>query len=205
MRKIAYMLTAGILIFGFLGCTSAPASSGSTSSPAAPAAGSLGQWAGTWNNFYSYLEFPAIQEAYSILAVKEGKTAEEIKRRYLDGLTYQCEIAAFRVTASSITFFTGPQTSANATSNVAYAAAYSDAGPVDIGGRIWQHFETSSNIPYKHLLLLPAEADEPGKTMVHFHFRYGQSLENLKNAEGWFPTMVQYDNSSSLIVGHMTH
>jgi zinc transport system substrate-binding protein len=187
---------------GLFGCASAPAASGSTSSADSV---SLSKWAGTWNNFYSYFENPALEEAYSTLALREDKTASEIKERYLGGLTYQCEIAGMRISADSITFYATSQKTANSNDNIVYTAPYSYAGPVDIGGRIWQHFETSSNNPYKHLLLLPAEADEPGKTMMHFHFRYGRDLDVMKSTDGWFPTMVQYDNNISLLIGHMTH
>jgi zinc transport system substrate-binding protein len=191
-------IAAVLLVLG-TGCASSPAGS------AAAANTTLGKWAGTWNNFYSYLERPALEQAYAAIAAKEGKTPAEIKERYLTGPTYQCEIAAMGITDSGVTFYTASQTSAGSTTGTAYKADYTDRGSVDIGGRGWRHFETAADIPYKHLLLLPAEADVPGQTMMHFHFRYGKDLEALKSADSWYATMIAYDSTDDLIIGHMTH
>jgi zinc transport system substrate-binding protein len=68
----------------------------------------------------------------------------------------------------------------------------------------WKHFETAEEVPYKHLIILPAEADIPGETMIHFHFRYGSDLDKLLAADGWFATMIAYDSTMDLLVGHMT-
>jgi Zn/Cd-binding protein ZinT len=190
-----YALVIGVLVTGLSGCASAPR--GGTSA--------LDAWAGTWNNFYSYFERPALSRAYAVLAEKEGKTPEEIKKRYIEGQTYRCEIAAMGITGNEIRFYNASQCSANATDGVVYKGTYRDMGDVDINGRVWRYFQTSAGIPYVHLLLLPAEADEPGKTMKHFHFRYGKDLETIKNAEGWYATMTLYDSTDDLLIGHMTH
>jgi zinc transport system substrate-binding protein len=201
MKKTLFSLglAAAVLLVLGTGCASSP-ETGTTAGNTALAA-----WVGGWNNFYSYLNRPALEEAYSAIAAKEDKTSAEIKQRYLTGPTYQCEIAAMGIQGDTITFYTAPWTTAGSTPGAAYKADYRDRGNVDIGGRNWRHFETAANIPYKHLLLLPAEADVPGRTMVHFHFRYGSDLEAMKNAEGWYATMIAWDSTDALIIGHMTH
>jgi zinc transport system substrate-binding protein len=192
------MIMGGVFALALAGCASAP--QGGVPSAAA----SFGAWTGTWNNFYSYFENPALNEAYAVLAQKEGKTPEEIKDRYISGPTYQCEIAAMGITGDTVTFYRAPQTSAGSSSGIAYKAAYQDGGNVDINGRPWRHFFTAADIPYKHLLLLPAEADEPGVTMVHFHFRYGTDLETIKAAENWYATMTAFDSPIEFLINHMT-
>ena len=199
MRKLLYALIIGAFVTGISGCAGTP----EAGSPAEKTA--LQAWAGTWNNFYSYLERPALDSAYAALAEKEGKTPEEIKKRYLEGPTYQCEIAAMDISGNTVVFYKTPQSAARSSTGVAYKAEYQDLGGVDINGRIWRHFATSAAVPYAHLLLLPAEADVPGKTMMHFHFRYGKDLETIKNAEGWYATMTLYDSTDDLLIGHMTN
>ncbi|GHV51583.1 hypothetical protein AGMMS49579_07210 [Spirochaetia bacterium] len=202
MRKLSYalcVLCIGAFVVGLSGCVGSP----KAGAPGEKTA--LEAWAGTWNNFYSYFERPSLSRAYEVLAAKEGKTPEEIRLRYLEGPTYQCEIAAFAIEGNSITFYQAPQQSAGSSNGIAYRAVYQDDGDVDINGRIWRHFETTADIPYKHLLLLPAEADVPGETMMHFHFRYGKDPDTIKNTEGWFATMTLYDSTDDLLIGHMTH
>lgn len=166
---------------------------------------SLKDWQGTWNNFYSYFDRPELDEAYEILARREGKTASEVKRRYAEGKLYQCEIAAMRIDGQGITFYTRTQNSENSRKDVLALAKYKYIGKAtDNFDRQWAHFEAVGAAPYKHLFLSGTEADAPGKTMFHFHFRYGDEVEKLKAAKGWFPTMVQYDSDLSLLVGHMT-
>ncbi|MDR1971791.1 MAG: metal-binding protein ZinT [Treponema sp.] len=197
-------LTHAVILGGILalaGCTSAPVSQ--AASPPAPAR--FGPWTGTWNNFYSYLGNPALEEAYAELAQMEGRTPAEIRDRYLNGPTYRCDIAAMNIAEGTVTFFQEPQTKANGTSGIAYRAAYQDGGEIDIGGRKWRHFFSAENIPYRHLIFLPAEADEPGVTMLHFHFRYGRDLETIKAAEGWYATMTSFDSPIQFIINHMTH
>lgn len=170
--------------------------------------GVLSDWTGTWNNFSSYFENPGIAEAYGILAEREGTSPEAVKTRYVAGTTYKCDIPAIAIQGNTISFYKGLQFVAGAASNVEYKAAYAYRGEVSVdgGGRVvtWKHFETIEDVPYKHFLLLPAEADIPGETMIHFHFRYGDDLDKLLAADGWFATMIAYDSTMDLLVNHMT-
>jgi len=214
MRKLFVVLLIMALIAGLSGCASAPAAGASspqaTSSSAARAATAreLAKWAGAWNNFYGYFEDPDVQKAYVTLAVREGTTPEAVKARYVDGATYQCDIAALRIDGDEITFYSVPQTSPDAKSGILSTLTYRYSGEVtdvnDVRPRAWAHFETDADTPYKHLILLPPEADIPGETAYHFHFRYARTLEEAANAEMWFATMVSVDTTPDLIVGHMT-
>jgi zinc transport system substrate-binding protein len=109
------------------------------------------------------------------------------------------------IKGNTVVFYKTPQSAAPSDNDIAYTGEYKDLGDVDINGRIWRHFQTGLDLPYTHLLLLPAEADAPGKTMMHFHFRYGKDLETLRNAEGWYPTMTLYDSTDDLLINHMTN
>jgi Zn/Cd-binding protein ZinT len=200
--KTGSVILAGILILA--GCATVPPGDSGAVQPE-PAANPFGAWAGTWNNFYSYFENPGLDRAYAALAEKEGKTPAEIKDRYLNGPTYRCEIAAMSIAGDTITFYREPQSSAGSASGVLYKAVYEDGGYMNIGGRNWRHFYTTAGIPYKHLIFLPAEADEPGVTMMHFHFRYGAEPETVRDAEGWYATMTAFDSPLEFIVNHMTH
>ena len=165
----------------------------------------LSNWEGTWNNFYSYFEDPELEEAYETLAIREGISAEQVKSRYIDGETYQCEIAAFGIEGDSITFYTQAQTTEGSIENVLATADYTYSGQVeDDFGRTWSHFEADGDTPYQQLFLLPAEADNPGESMMHFHFRYGNDVDELQSAEGWYATMVRYDNDIPMLIEHMT-
>ncbi|MDR0562591.1 MAG: metal-binding protein ZinT [Spirochaetaceae bacterium] len=203
-KTLPTLLLIGSLTLGLIGC----ANSAKTAEPAPPPEAenpALEGWHGTWNNFYAYLDRPELDAAYAVKAEKDGKTQAEVKADYLTGQTYRCEIAGMGITRDTVTFYLEPQTVPISDEGIAYQADYADAGDVDINGRIWRHFETSADIPYKHLLFLPVDADVPGETMLHFHFRYGSDLETIKNSEGWYATMVAYDTTDELIIGHITH
>lgn len=173
---------------------------GAPSAEASQKTDRLETWQGTWENFYSSFYEPGLEEAYKILAERGGKTAAEIRERYMDGRTYQCSIPAMIIQGDTVTF---KFPSKAGTSNV--TAKYKFAGEIkDNFDRGWSHFETADAAPYKHLLFNLPEADVPGKTMMHFHFRYGNDLNELKAAKGWFPTMVLHGSDISLLVGHMT-
>ena len=166
----------------------------------------LSDWEGTWNSFYSYFDNPVLDDAYEILAEREDKSSDEVKARYIEGKTYQCEIAALDISDGVVTFYDRPLTASDGLNDVKGKAAYIIAGEVtDANGRIWTHAVAVDDAPYTQLLLLPADADAPGETMLHFHFRYGSNLDDLLSADGWYPTMVAYDSDLTLLVGHMTY
>ena len=166
---------------------------------------SLANWAGHWNNFAGYLENEGVQEAYAKKAETdaEGKTAEEIKDNYINGETYKCDIAAMVIEGDEISFYDAALTEdAEPTAKATYAFS----GMVkDANDREFAHFEAQGDAPHKAFLLLPAEADVPGETMMHFHFRYGDDAESLLTMDGWYATMIAADSTDALIVGHMTH
>lgn len=178
---------------------------GSMSYEAPTADVSLANWAGKWNNFTGYLSNEGVQEAYQIKADKDGKTLEETKDFYFNGPTYQCEIAAMSIEGDTISFYANPQKDGE-TQEPTATAQYAFQGMVkDANDREFAHIEAQGDAPYKTLLLLPAEADVPGETMMHFHFRYGDNADELLQKDGWYPTMIASDTTDDLIVGHMTH
>lgn len=180
---------------------------GASNIEASQKADSLETWQGIWEDFSSYFHEPGLQEAYTVLAKREGKTAAEIQERYVDGRTYECRIPAMIIKGDAVTynFYSKAEWHANSPSKSSVTAKYKFTGEIkDDFDRGWSHFEAVGAAPYKHLLLSPPETDIPGKTMTHFHFRYGNDLSELKAAKGWFPTMTLYDSDISLLVGHMT-
>jgi zinc transport system substrate-binding protein len=199
--KSVFSVLATVFIAGLL-------SVGCTSIPQVQSSGVLSDYNGTWNNFSSYFDNPGIVRAYEILAEREGNSPEAVKARYVSGTTYKCDIAAIGVQGDTITFYSEKQFVPGASSHIAYTARYAYKGEVSTtsGGRVtnWKHFETNDNVPYKHFIALPAEADIPGETMIHFHFRYGNDLNQLLAADGWYATMIAYNSTIDLLVGHMT-
>ena len=165
----------------------------------------LKEWDGIWNNFHSYFENPGLDEAYQTLADREGITALEVKSRYMDGKTYQCDIAALGIDGQAVTFYSKTQDAEASTEDILATMNYTYKGEeTDDFDRTWSHFEADGDSPYPHLFLLPAEADGPGNTMMHFHFRYGSTVEELKGAEGWYATMIRCGSDIDLVIGHMT-
>ena len=74
MGKLLYALIIGAFVTGLSGCAGTP----EAGSPAEKTA--LQAWAGTWNNFYSYLERPALDSAYTALAGFGGKGRQNAGR-----------------------------------------------------------------------------------------------------------------------------
>lgn len=167
---------------------------------------SLLDWNGTWNNFANYFDNPGLEIAYQTLSEREENTPEEVKTHYKEGDTYKCEIAAMAIDGDTITVYTQAQEAEGDGDNIEFSAAYTYTGQMeDANDRSWAHFETTEDVPQTHFLMLPAEADDPGKTMMHFHFRYGIDPNEMIAQDGWYATMIAYDSTDDLLVGHMTY
>ena len=47
-------------------------------------------------------------------------------------------------------------------------------------------------------------AINPDEDLVHFHFRYGDDLDEILNKEGWFPTVVSPETTNEQLIEEIT-
>lgn len=158
---------------------------------------SLAQWEGSWNTLDAYLEDDALDDAYKILARRNGGTAADAKANFKK--RYKCEIASMKIEDNTLTIYSKVRAFALLESDVLDESAYAFKGEIPTAaGYSWYHFQAlDESAKYPVLILLPVGEDEPGVTMRHFHFRYGTDVDALVAMDGWFPTMVK---STSTIV-----
>lgn len=197
MRRFIAALFSVLLLTAFLD---------GTSSQVFAEGKSLKDWEGTWNSFSTYFDEPELEKAYQIKAGREGKSADDVRGYYVKGNTYRCDIKAMGIKGDKVVFYNKAQQGSSPDGDAAVTAKYKPAGEIrDNFNRAWWHFEAVGTAPYKHLFLSQPETDEPGKTMRHFHFRYGDNIEAMKNAKGWFPTMTPFNSAVSLVAAHIAY
>jgi hypothetical protein len=197
MKKLwGILVIIPIVLVSMAACESVPPGQGTD----------LQDWEGTWNSFSTYLDNSGLNATYTALAT-EGSTTEVAVKADLEASTHS-DIVAVSIKGDTITFYGAPQTKEGGTGTS--TAKYSYTGKVDVVGG-WgtfplDHFETTGNGAFKHLVLTPVETLADGAPMTHFHFRYGESLAAL-NADpdpNWLPKMVAYDTTIDQVIAELT-
>ena len=66
----------------------------------------------------------------------------------------------------------------------------------------WNIFEaTNEDAPYKYLTLMKID---PNEDLLHFHFRYGDDLDEILDKEDWFPTVVSPQTTNEQLIDEIT-
>lgn len=208
LAKPLAVLAMGALALTFAGCTSAenskPAASSSPTkavSTASAEAVKLSEWNGVWNNFADVMTKPQYDEGWKAKAENKKKSVEEIKKEGVEKTYKNDQVASLKVEGDKVTFYTKAQDKEAKDSEKSGEGTYTFVKKMDK----FAVFHGDAKAPYPVLLLLPAEADEPGKTMVHFHFRYGSDAEELAKKDGWYPTMIKAGTTDAEINAHLGH
>lgn len=162
---------------------------------------SLSDWDGKWNSMYEYLEDDDIQPAYATLAEKDGVEESKAKDDYLE--KRKTDFAGLVVDGDKITFLDNfPDKDRKTIGEGTYEFSKTENQMVGEHKITWNIFEaTNDDAPYKYMILMAINPDED---LVHFHFRYGDDLDEILNKEGWFPTVVSPETTNEQLIEEIT-
>ena len=154
------------------------------------------KWEGTWKNPISFLDDPAMAEAYKTLAEKAsaaGKktnTPEAVKSFFKETMLRSDFAGGAKLEGNAFTFM---DDKGGIKATVSYVFDGIDVGNFMGFPISWFVFKAGAEGPYKYLALRPAGKDS-ADGFTHFHMRYGdKSVEALLDPalEKWFPTLCE--------------
>lgn len=153
---------------------------------------SLKPWEGNWNNMGVYLEDPKLDEAYKALAKAKDTTPEDAKKAYLQ--KRECSFNGMIIKDNTVTFTSAIPGDKEAKELEVTAYAFKEEIVTKLGEYElhWHVFEAQGKSEYPVLMIMPVSE---GEELVHFHMRYGKSVEEILAIENWFPTLVKPDST----------
>ena len=162
---------------------------------------SLSDWNGNWNSMYEYLEEPYIQPAYSTLAENEGVDEYKAKEDYL--AKRKADFAGLIVDEDKVTFLDNfPEKDGKTIGEGTYKFFKTEEQMLGEHKITWNIFEaTNEDAPYKYLTLMKID---PNEDLLHFHFRYGDDLDEILDKEDWFPTVVSPQTTNEQLIDEIT-
>ena len=162
---------------------------------------SLSDWQGDWNSMYEYLEDPEIQSAYSTLAKNEEIDEDKAKEDYL--AKRKADFAGLIIDADKVTFLDNfPKKDGKTIGEGTYKFSKTEEQMLGEHKITWNIFEaTNEDAPYKYLTLMKID---PNEDLLHFHFRYGDDLDEILDKEDWFPTVVSPQTTNEQLIDEIT-
>lgn len=155
----------------------------------------MSEWNGEWISVLPFLDDPAFVEAAGTMAEGVGMTGDELMDVF-KSMFANDDIAAMNIEDTRITFLDAPGGEAVA------AVEYAPIDVMDLGGYTVSAYEAQGDTDIRYLLLMPAEIDESGVMMSHFHMRYGSDPQEMSSEEKamWYPTMVLSDTTVEQVI-----
>ena len=207
MKKFLALMMALSLLFALTACDSkqmAPASEKSdtatttlaeaeatssaetTAAPEESEEVSLSDWEGEWNSLGAYLDDPELQDSFAEMAEKHGETIDEVKAEIQE--QYGLPFGALKVEGNQMIFFEGKASESKEIETVAYKYLKSHA--IEHGGNTyyWYIFQAEGDATYPIIFLMPAHGED---SLLHFHMRYGDDIQELLKKDDWYPTLVK--------------
>lgn len=150
---------------------------------------------------YEYLEDPEIQSAYSTLAKNEEIDEDKAKEDYL--AKRKADFAGLIIDADKVTFLDNfPEKDGKTIGEGTYKFSKTEEQMLGEHKITWNIFEaTNEDAPYKYLTLMKID---PNEDLLHFHFRYGNDLDEILNKESWFPTVVSPQTTNEQLIDEIT-
>ncbi|GEM_PF-5430533 len=177
----------------------------------------ISKWGGEWNNFQLHLKEEDWEKVYETLAKEMSCTVEEV--RVSLETQYHSDVVAMRNTNNKLSFEEITFTMQSEWVNFPVAEiVYAYVGRMTTEEETWYVFEAESweSYPseeedaevgvYPVMMLSKVEEDANNEDNRHFHYRYGDSVEELLAMKDWLPTMVypwySYEGSLELLRSH---
>ena len=162
---------------------------------------SLEPWQGTWNSMAVYLDSPGLEEAFTKLGQKDGKTAEEARAAYK--LRRATDFGAAKIEGDKVTFYADKQESdTSANGEVKGEAEYKFVEHRQVEAKDWYIFEATGDSPHKYLLLMPMHGEGD---FIHFHFRYADSIDAAfgEDMKSYYPALVKTNTTDEQLAGEI--
>ena len=211
MNKLTGIAASGIsmvLALTLVGCGGQKAqdTSKSQEKPAESAqkdtkkAASLADWKGVWNSIDGYLDEKELDATYEEVAKRDNKKPEDVKNEMRTKTA--AEFKGIEVTEDSITFLDGfKDKDGKEIAKSKYE--FVEAKKVKHGGAEleWNIFKaTDKDAKYPYMMLMGVHGEEE---LVHFHLRFGASVEEMEKKTDWYPTFVKPSTTLDQIKGEI--
>lgn len=161
---------------------------------------SMQDWEGAWNNMGAYLDEEELQTAFEQVAEKEGKSAEEVKKAYVE--KRKCDFDGFVVRGEKVTLLDGfEDKDGNEMDSAEYRFVKSHKVQHGSHELEWHAFQAEGDAKYPVLLMMEVHGEE---NLVHFHMRYGDDIEALLAKDGWYPTFIKPGSTMDQLIEEIT-
>lgn len=210
MNKLTGIAASGIslvLALTLVGCGGQKAQD-TSKAPEKPAesqkdnkkAASLADWKGVWNSIDGYLDDKELDATYKEVADRDKKTPEDVKNEMKTKTA--AEFKGIEVTDDSITFLDGfKDKDGKEIAKSKYE--FVEAKKVKHGGTEleWNIFKAADkDAKYPYMMLMGVHGEEE---LVHFHLRFGASVEEMEKKTDWYPTFVKPSTTLDQIKGEI--
>ncbi|VDG76358.1 pXO1-130 like-protein; C-terminal of zinc-binding protein AdcA [Actinobaculum suis] len=210
-KHIRFAAVGAALALALVGCSNDNGGSDATTSAAAPTTtaeapadpttsaapqegaietdkkATLADWEGTWESTSGYFDNPEIQAEMEEHAKEEGETVEQVKAELdeRNGTAFD----AIKIDDKTITFIADLDKADNPTEQ-GYEYTHETAYDVSSSEHsfAWHFFKGAEGAPHKYVALMPQHGEEK---LVHFHMRYGDSIDEVLKKDDWFPVMIK--------------
>lgn len=148
---------------------------------------SLEDWEGSWNSFTGYLDEEEVKEAIKFAAEENEESEDEFYKELEE--KRQTDFNAMLIKGDEVVFLDKfEEDDGEEIGKGTYD--YFDTLTMEHAGHEmhWYVFEGVEEAPYKYMMFMELHGED---TMAHFHIRYGDDLEELKEEESWYPTFVK--------------
>lgn len=160
----------------------------------------LSEWEGSWNNMAAYLDDEELEVAFEELAERDGVSVEEARAAYLEDRVINFD--GLIVEGNKAIFLNGFEDDGGETiEEMEYEYLEMLVAKHGNFDTEWYAFEAKEESDYPYLLLMPVHGEE---ALTHFHFRYGESLDEILELEDWYPTFVRPESTYDQIYEEVT-
>lgn len=161
---------------------------------------SLDMWKGDWNSIDAYYDDPVVKEEVEKAAKEQNITADEFIKNV--DLRRHSDFKSLHVEGDSITFYDGKMGEGKEITTAKYTLKEILEVPHGNKTLNWFVFETDNKDVKPLLALMQIHGEEH---MAHYHARYTDSIDEIKDQESkWFPTFVRTSTSSEDIAEEIT-
>ena len=161
---------------------------------------SLALWKGDWNSLDAYYDDPVVKEAVEKAAKEKNITAEEFIKNV--DVRRHSDYKGLHIDEEGVTFYDGKVGEGKVIATAKYKLK--EILEVEHGSKTlnWFVFETDSKDVKPLLALMQIHGEEH---MAHYHTRYADSIDEIKDAESkWYPTFIRTSTSSEDVAEELT-
>lgn len=165
----------------------------------------LADWAGTWNNYAGFFDQADFLNAAKAHLKDSDKKLEDVLTPYREMM--KADFQAMTIDGDTITMLDDfSMEKGNVVSQSAYAFVQAHTTMYGEFEVVWYEFKATGESKYPVMLMTPPHG-HGDEGMIHFHFRYGDDVQQLlaKENEEWYPTFVVNTTTVDQLVDELFH